>query len=119
MVPDRVAAGFVTGKRECEEALPAGVGVAAADARNLAGGGPIEPSIARPKDFDVDEGVDIPPAVALFTRILFPSAEILDVESDSVDNFRPLVVVLLSDMTEDGREEERATLGVPNTPDSR
>lgn len=116
-MPRGVVAGFVMGNLEYEEALPVGVGVPAADARSFTGGGPIEPSITRAEGFDVVEGAD--PA-ALLIRILFPRAEILaDVESDSVDCLRPLVVALASDMAEDGREEGRVTLGVLNTLVSR
>jgi hypothetical protein len=122
-VPGRVVADFVMGNLEYEEALPVGVGVPA-DARGLTGGGPIEPSIPR-AGFDIAEEADAVPAAALFTRVLFPRADILaDVESDSVDGFRSLVVVLELDMAEggreeDGREEDRGTLGVANALDSR
>lgn len=100
-----VVTGFVMGNLEYEDALPVGVGVPA-DLRSLTGGGPIAPSIGR-AGFDVACGVA--PAAVLFARILFPRAEIwADVESASVDGFRPLAEALVSDMTEEAREGARA-----------
>jgi hypothetical protein len=102
---------FVRGNLEYEEALPIGVGVT--DVRCLTGGGPIEPSTPRAGL----EGADAGPVAALFTRILFP--RVVDAESDSVDGFRCLVVVLAFDMADEGREEGRGTLGVVNALGSR
>lgn len=111
-----VATGFVMGNLEYEDALPVGVGVPAVDLlRSLAGGGSIAPSLAR-AGFDTVWVVDPAFAAALFTRTLFPRAEILaDDESVSVDGFRSLAEALVSDMTEEAREEARATLGVADS----
>jgi len=86
--------------RENVETLAVGVGVAVIEGRCFAGGGPIDPSTARLADFDVEVG----PGVELFTRTLGPKAGILTdgVERDSVDDLHSLVLVL--DITEEGRE---------------
>lgn len=106
--------GFVEIGRENEETRAAGVGVPATEARGLRGGGPIEPSTALAKDFDADA---TKPFEVPFARTLLPRAGALDeVDNVSSDILRSFVALLISDMTEDGRE---TVVGVLKTVESR
>lgn len=99
--------------RENEETRAAGASVPTTELRGLKGGGPIDPSTALAKDLvaDATNPFEVP-----FVRILLPRVEVLDVVDDTSGKIlRSFTAVLISDMTENGREIE----GVLETTESR